>query len=120
VPKNRSNPFYRQPTWNNPEGLNFIDFGLAATTLDPLDKGKMKVPTLRNVTLTAPYFHNGVFNTLEEVVRFYSDRDKGGFDSPEVAQNVNRDELGNLGLSTEDVADLVAFLNTLTDGYEVE
>ena len=41
-----------------------------------------------------------------------------GWPAPEVAENVNRDELGNLGLTTSEVEDLVAFLNTLTDGWQ--
>ena len=66
--------------------------------------------------------HNGVFATLREVVEFYSTRDigkpsGGAWDPPEVAANVNTDELGNLGLTTGEMDDLVAFLETLTDGY---
>jgi cytochrome c peroxidase len=78
------------------------------------------VPTLRNIAKTAPYMHNGVFKTLKEVVDFYNKRDVGSFDLPEVAENVNKDELGNLGLTDAEVADIVAFLGTLTDGYQAK
>lgn len=93
--------------------------------------GKHKVMTLRNIAVTAPYGHNGVLETLEQVVHFYNTRDGlgrvpsntdpgfgvAGWPEPEVPQNVNAEELGNLGLLAEDEADLVAFLRTLTDQY---
>jgi len=120
VPRNRANPFYRQPASNNPDGNAFVDLGLALTTGRAVDSGRMKVPTLRNIAITAPYFHNGVFNTLREVVEFYNSRDVENFDPPEVAQSVNHDELGNLHLSEDEIVDLVAFLNTLTDGFKAE
>ncbi len=95
------------------------DYGLGTFLNDTSNNGRFKVPSLRNVALTAPYFHNGYFNTLEEVVRFYSDRDSTGlFPAPEVLQHVNHDELGKLNLTDDDVADIVAFLNTLTDGHK--
>ena len=117
VPKNINNPFYTQPSSNNPDGRSFIDLGLFLTTQLPEDAGKMKVPTLRNVAITAPYFHNGVFDNLEKVVEFYNSRDLGGFDPPEVSENVNTQELGNLGLTEQEVKDIAVFLETLTDGY---
>jgi cytochrome c peroxidase len=95
------------------------DLGLGAFIGNSAFNGQFKVPTLRNVAISAPYFHNGYFNTLEEVVRFYSDRDSVGlFPAPEVNQNVNKDELGKLNLKPQEVNDLVAFLKTLTDGYK--
>ncbi len=95
------------------------DRGLGAFLANPSLYGQFKVPTLRNVALTAPYFHNGYFNTLEEVIRFYSDRDSVGlFPPPDVPQNVNKDELGKLNLSEQNVQDIAAFLRTLTDGYK--
>ncbi|MEO7714968.1 MAG: hypothetical protein ABIY70_02090 [Capsulimonas sp.] len=77
----------------------------------------MKVPTLRNVAITAPYFHNGVITTLEQAVQFYNKRDLGGFGTPEFPATMNREELGNLHLTDDEVTDIVAFLKTLTDGY---
>ncbi len=103
---------------HNPSSPNALpDLGLGKFLNDTANNGRFKVPTLRNVALTAPYFHNGYFKTLEDVVRFYSDRDSVGmFDPPEVLQHVNRDELGKLNLSEQDVQDIVAFLKTLSDG----
>lgn len=117
-----------------------INAGLGARTdiasIDPagLQIGKHKVMTLRNIALTPPYAHNGVFATLEHIVHFYNTRDalppcvnpadntNPGFGltcwpAPEVPQNVNQAELGNLRLTAAQEADIVAFLNTLSDGW---
>lgn len=119
VPKNKTNPFYNQNATANPDGANYIDLGIGAIVSQAVHNGKFKVPTLRNISVSAPYFHNGSFATLRDVVRFYNRRDlnTGEFDAPEVSQNVNTDELGNLKLTDEEEANLVTFLNTLTDGY---
>ncbi|WP_455209089.1 cytochrome-c peroxidase [Kaarinaea lacus] len=95
------------------------DLGLGATTGDPGDNGKHKVMSLRNIELTAPYGHNGYFRTLEHIVHFYNTRDvtEKGWAPPEIPENVNFDELGNLGLTHEEELAIVAFLKTLTDGY---
>ncbi|MBS1703365.1 MAG: cytochrome-c peroxidase [Armatimonadetes bacterium] len=118
LPKNTNNPFYSQPSWNNPDGNSFVDLGLSDTTSRPGDHGRFKVPTLRNVAMTGPYFHDGVFTTLEDVVRFYNQRDLGGFGPPECDEGVNDEELGDLHLTAQEQTDLVAFLKTLTDGYQ--
>ena len=76
---------------------------------------KFRVPTLRNIALTAPYGHNGYFKTLEEIVHFYNVRDVEDFPPAEYPETVNKDELGNLGLSQEEETAIVAFLRTLTD-----
>ena len=94
------------------------DLGLGAIVKKPEENGKFKVPTLRNVALTAPYFHNGVIRTLEETVQFYNSRDHGKFGAPEIPENVNREELGNLKLKDQEVKAIVAFMQTLTDGYQ--
>jgi cytochrome c peroxidase len=122
VPRNPDNPFYDLGPEHNPDGEDFVDLGLGGVLEDASLNGLMKVPTLRNVGLTAPYMHNGVFATLEEVVLFYSTRDVGKPDGtpwaePEVAENVNDEELGDLGLTDQEVEDIVAFMRTLTDGY---
>lgn len=115
----------------NPDGAAFVDLGLGSNprVLLPQEHGKFKVPTLRNVAITPPYMHNGVFQTLEEVVDFYNTRDvlpqcdpmgNPGVDcwpAPEVAENVETQRMGNLGLTPGQVADIVAFLQTLTDGF---
>ncbi len=71
-----------------------------------------KTPTVRNVALTAPYMHNGVYQTLEEVVDFYN---KGG--GLGMGLNLPHQTLPDtpLGLNTTEISDLVAFMNSLTD-----
>ena len=71
-----------------------------------------KVPTLRNVALTAPYMHNGKFQTLEEVLAFYA---KGGGKGEGLELANLDDKIRVFSLSTEEQQDLVAFLNALTD-----
>jgi cytochrome c peroxidase len=138
VPKNPENPFYDMDevflddgTPINPEGADWIDPGLAGfliTRPEWADKaaenrGKHKVPTLRNVgkqpgnNFTKAYVHNGVFKSLKEVVHFYNTRDVEDWPTPEVAENVNTDELGDLGLTDAEEDAIVVFMNTLTDGY---
>lgn len=117
VPKNPEIPFYYIDKKFNPAGVGFIDFGLGGVVHKKEEDGKFRVPTLRNVALTSPYMHNGIFKTLREVVSFYSTRDIGPWPAPEVLQNVNTKELGNLQLSQHDVDDLVAFMKTQADGY---
>lgn len=96
------------------------DIGLGATTGTVSDNGKHKVMSLRNITLTAPYGHNGYFKSLEQIVHFYNTRDipSEGWAKPEIAENMNTSVTGNLGLSRQDEADIVAFLSTLTDNYQ--
>jgi cytochrome c peroxidase len=83
------------------------DIGREAITLDPLDKGRFKTPHIRNLSLRAPYFHNGGKATIEEVVEFY---DIGGdFPGP------NTDVLLlPLNLTEQEKADLVLFLEVGT------
>lgn len=78
-------------------------------------KGKFKVSSLRNVARTAPYAHNGFFPTLYDIVHFYNTRDVLTWPAPEVGKNVNKAELGNLGLTFEQEQKIVVFLETLTD-----
>jgi cytochrome c peroxidase len=79
------------------------------------NKGAFKVPGLRNVELTAPYFHDGSVMTLEDVVDFYT---RGG-NFPSVAANPNLDfnitEIGTLQNSPDKAAAMVAFMKSLTD-----
>jgi cytochrome c peroxidase len=82
------------------------DDGRYEITRRPQDRGAFKTPTLRNVTQTGPYMHNGVFTTLEEVVEFYN---AGG------GRNPNLDLLIKpLRLAVREKADLVEFLKSLT------
>ena len=83
--------------------------------LDPTERaavnGAFKVPGLRNVELTAPYFHNGGKLTLTQVVEFYN---RGGDFHEQNIDNLDAD-IENLNLSAEDKTDLVEFLKSLTD-----
>jgi len=139
VPRNPDNPFYALAPEFNPAGRRFVDLGLGGRADLPTDanaeKGKFKVPSLRNIAITGPYMHNGYFKDLKAVVQFYNDRDvrpvcanatwtreseaqaQQCWPRPEVEANVNADELGRLGLSDTEVDDIVAFMKTLTDGY---
>jgi cytochrome c peroxidase len=86
------------------------DTGRFQVTGNANNMGEFRTPSLRNVGLRGPYFHNGRFATLEDVVAFYN---RGGdFDAP----NINRNLIRPLNLSAQQQSDLVAFLrNALTD-----
>ncbi len=118
VPKNPSNPFYTIPASFNPDGFLFTDLGLGGFLKMPAYNGQFKVPSLRNAAVSAPYFHNGFFSTLEEVVHFYNVRDVATFPRAEIPGNVNKKEMGNLKLTAQEEKDIVAFMKTLTDGYQ--
>ncbi|WP_136797335.1 cytochrome-c peroxidase [Desulfosediminicola ganghwensis] len=99
------------------------DSGLGPIVHDPKENGKFKVMTLRNIELTGPYAHNGLFKSLKEITHFYNTRGlqpdaSGEFGSPEFPATMNTTELGNLGLSDADENALVEFMKTLTDGYK--
>ncbi len=117
VPKNAHNPFYNMPASHNPLGVNYVDLGIGSVVNAPQHNGKFKVPTLRNIAVSAPYFHNGVFNTLDEVIRFYNRRKVENLGTPETPANVNTDELGDLKLTEAEEQQLKKFLETLTDHY---
>ena len=131
VPKNPNNPFYDQTKKINPDGEDWIDYGLGgflksagylSEVYEP-EMGKQKVPTLRNVDkrpypeFVKAFTHNGYFTSLEAITHFYNTRDTEMWPDPEVPENVNDDELGNLGHAPEEEAALVAFMKTLSDGY---
>lgn len=142
LPKNTATP--------NKEMLTKTDFGLGGELESTLTNGqfkypanwralavenygKFKTPSLRNVAAgtNRRYMHNGIFNSLEQVVHFYNTRSVPGagwgqgadfktwaqMGGPEVNQNLEIHGAGNLGLTAAQEADLVAFLKTLTDGW---
>lgn len=145
IPRNRENPFYTMPAAWNPDGENWVDFGLggylmsagySADIYEP-EMGKFKVPTLRNVDLresandVKAYGHNGYFKSLEDIVFFYHWR----------AMMDNGCMGGGMGMGCDGMADMfpppevdqnratmdmfprpqvnniVTFLKTLSDGY---
>jgi len=91
------------------------DAGLAAITGDPKDQGQFRTPTLRNSEKTAPYFHDGRFRTLREVVDFYADRPTGKFGPAAFPGTVETRRTGNLKMTEAEREALVAFLKTLDD-----
>jgi cytochrome c peroxidase len=82
------------------------DLGRYMVTRAQRDKGAFKTPTLRSIVETAPYMHDGVFKTLEEVIDFL---DAGGGSNPHLSPLIKP-----LGLSSEEKADLIEFLKALT------
>jgi len=120
----------------------FLDSRMDYQQFAAANYGKMKVPTLRNVDKWDPilgdkvkaYSHNGYFKTLWQIVHFYNTRDakpaclddftlvedalaQGCWPRPEVAVNLNTTEMGDLHLSTAQEDAIVAFLQTLSDGF---
>jgi cytochrome c peroxidase len=100
------------------------------------NRGRFQVPTLRNVDkrpspdFVKAYGHNGYFKSLKEIVHFYNTRDAlprctardprertGCWPAPETTENMNTSKVGNLGLSDAEEDALVAFMQTLSDGY---
>lgn len=96
---------------NNGLDSVFADLGLAEVTGRDPDKGKFKVPSLRNVEVSGPYMHDGRFNSLEEVVEFYN---SGVLESPSLDPNMHAIKDG-IGLTNIEKKGLVDFMKTLTD-----
>jgi cytochrome c peroxidase len=142
IPGNALNPVYNPTTTNRDPGLG----GFLSTRPDYDDYaeanlGKHKVPTLRNVDkrpyegFVKAFGHNGYFKSLKGIVHFYNTRDAkpacanpwateidamaaNCWPAPEIAENVNESELGNLHLTDAQENAIVEFLKTLSDGYE--
>jgi cytochrome c peroxidase len=121
VPRNSAIPANRDPA--------YFDLGLCGPLRRDLVShheycGMFKTPTLRNVAVRTTFFHNGVFRTLDEVLRFYQRRDTTFDDLPPAyRRNVSADPPLNRGVGAaprftdRDALDIIAFLRTLTDGY---
>jgi cytochrome c peroxidase len=129
-PANKNLAFYNMDALYNSKGQDYIDLGLANNphiNNAHEEKGKFKVPSLRNIAETGPYLHNGIFSSLKEVVEFYNQRDveakksalQQRWANAEVSDNINREELGDLKLNDTEVEAIVAFMKTLTDGYQL-
>jgi cytochrome c peroxidase len=105
--------------FNNGLENPYIDKGVGGITLRAQDEGLFKVPSLRNIELTAPYMHDGRFATLEQVVDFYNNgvvnhpNLSGPLRNPPGAPGAGQPR--RLNLSNAQKAALVAFLKTLTD-----
>jgi cytochrome c peroxidase len=93
------------------DGKMLRDSGRACVTKKGNDLGRFKIGALRNVAITAPYMHNGMFKTLRQVIDYYNDPDKI------VSHSINRDTLLNtpMGLTEQEKTDLESFLVSLTD-----
>ena len=132
VPRNPDNPFFAMDPEVNPDADAWVDPGLGgylksagfSEDVYMAEWGKVKVPTLRNVAkrpgvnVVKAYTHNGYFKSLEDLVHFYNTRDVSEWPVPEIAENVNTEELGDLDLTPEEESAVVAFMKTLSDGYE--
>ena len=113
-----NNPLWTDNKFHN-NGLDatFKDLGFGNVTGDPNDNGKFKSPSIRNLAFTAPYMHDGRFSTLEEVINHYSEGLKKSATIDPLMKNIDK---GGVQLSTQDKADLKAFLLTLSDNDFIE
>ncbi len=102
VPKTKS---------KNPAELD-DDLGKYLFIQSDIYKHSFKTPTLRNIELTAPYMHNGVFETLEEVMEFYNN---GGGKGLHIAPKYQTLPFDKLNLSKKEIKDIISFMKTLTD-----
>ena len=140
IPKNLENPAtIADPNWADPGLGGFLMSTTEYLNVSSTEIGKFKVPTLRNVdlrpttTFVKAYGHNGYFKSLEGIVHFYNTRDvlavcpgdytepqaqqANCWPAPEVAENMNTKEVGNMGLTAVEEKALIAFLKTLSDSY---
>ncbi len=100
---------------NGLDAVTTADRGVGGISGLSNEQGTFKVPTLRNIALTAPYMHDGRFATLEEVVEHYS---TGIQSHPNLHPNLQvNGQPKRMNFSDTDKQDMVAFLNTLTDNH---
>ena len=97
---------------NNGLKPSLFDTGLMKVTGKETDRGKFSTPSLRNIALTAPYMHDGRFQTLEEVIRHYNE---GIHRTSTLDPNLAKHPKGGIALSGKDQAALISFLKSLTD-----
>jgi len=102
---------------NNGLDSVFKDPGYEDFTLNQADLGKFKIPSLRNITLTAPYMHDGRFATLQDVLNHYNEHmvSSPTMSPKMLASNVYGPQSTDLALDSSEVAAVIAFLYTLTD-----
>ncbi len=108
-----NNPLFTDNSFRN-NGLDnvFADLGLETVTGNPQDKGKFKVPSLRNLAFTAPYMHDGRFATLDDVINHYSEN---LVNSPTIDSQMLFIADGGTQMTPTEKMQLKAFLLTLTD-----
>jgi cytochrome c peroxidase len=108
-----NNPLWTDNKFHN-NGLDttFSDLGLGNVTGDPADNGKFKTASLRNLAFTAPYMHDGRFETIEDVINHYSE---GLQNSATIDPLMKKVDQGGVQLSSQEKADLKAFLLSLSD-----
>jgi len=102
-----TNDYFNNGLQESADLEGFADKGYGIVTGKSSDNGKFRAPTLRNLVFTAPYMHDGRFNTIEEVVDHYT---SGGKPSPNKSPFLN-----DLHLTESQKSDLIAFILTLTD-----
>jgi cytochrome c peroxidase len=97
---------------NNGLDATFTDHGRMDVTGNPNDDGRFKVPSLRNIGFSAPYMHDGRFETLEDVVDHYS---SGIVMSPTIDPGIEFASVGGVQLDAQQRLELLAFLKTFND-----
>ncbi|WP_176133139.1 cytochrome-c peroxidase [Hymenobacter sp. CRA2] len=103
-------------TNNGVDVAPFADPGRGGVTGQAFEVGRFKIPNLRNVALTAPYMHDGRFQTLEEVIDHYSDHVKSAPTTDGILfSNPNNFPSGRILLNADQKRQILAFLHTLTD-----
>jgi cytochrome c peroxidase len=109
--------FFSNDLMNDGLDVDYLDEGLGSLTNNPADDGKFKVPSLRNVMLTAPYMHDGRFATIDEVIAHYSTgvQPHANLDMRLTLEGVTGGTPAHQGFSESQAAALKAFLATLTD-----
>ena len=109
---------------NNGLDLTFTDLGRATVTGLAADQGKFRIPSLRNIALTAPYMHDGRFATLDDVLAHYNEHI--AFGSPNLDANILNGTNSPLGpgqpldLTDTEKKQIVLFLRTLTDSTFIQ
>jgi cytochrome c peroxidase len=140
IPQNPENPAGIAPDFVDPGLGGFLKNAGYPPEVYEGEWGRHKSPTLRNLDLrpdegfVKAYGHNGYFKTIRGIVHFYNTRDvktkcpdlyteaealaADCWPRPEVSENLNTAEMGDLGLTPEEEDAIVAFLRTLSDGYQ--
>jgi cytochrome c peroxidase len=93
------------------------DNGLYETTKNKSDIGRFRIPSLRNVSVTAPYFHDGSINTIEEVINIFSNGGQNILENQYAGNGIlhPNNQIKPFKITEKETKQLVSFLNTLTD-----